>query len=66
MYGIKFLDHTISNNLRAWHILIPRTVFEIQGSEKNVKNTPTPNFGEILPRLCRPGETLDSQLGQIF
>jgi len=63
MYRIKFVGHDIYNNLRPWHI---GTVFEIQGSEKNVKTPPTPKFGEILPRLCRPGETLDSQLGQIF
>ena len=60
MKNIKFIYLWISNNLLSWHILISRTVFEIQRLEKNVKNTPIPNFGEILPWMCRPGETLDS------
>ena len=32
--------------------MISPTVFEIQGSKKNAKNTPTPNLREIFPRLC--------------
>jgi len=35
------------------------------GVRKIVKKN-TPNFGELLPRLCRPGETLDSQFRQIL
>jgi len=36
------------------------------GVRKISKNTPTPNFGEILLPLCCPTLSLDSQLGQIF
>jgi len=39
-------------------------IFWATGFEKRKKNTP--NFVEILPPLCFPEETLDSQLRQIF
>ena len=65
MYIIK-IEGLIITNWLARHILISVTVFEIQGFEKSQKNTPTPNFGEILPLLCRPGETLNSQLRWIL
>jgi len=56
----------IYNYLRAWYILISQTVFEITEVRKIAEITPTPNFLEILPRLWCSGETLDSQLSQIF
>jgi len=52
---IKFADLLFYNNLLAGHILIPPTVFEIQGFEvrylknKNKIKKLTPNFREILP-----------------
>jgi len=66
MYEIEFSGLLIYSNLLAGHILISSTVFEIQGFDKSQKTTPTPNFGEILPRLCCPAMTLDSHLNHIF
>jgi len=35
MYKIKFVDLLIYNKLLSMHILIPPTVFDIQGLEKS-------------------------------
>jgi len=40
VYGLKFVDFQIYNNLLPWHILISRTVFEIQGPKKTKKIPP--------------------------
>ena len=62
---IIFVRLSVYINLLRRHILVSPTVLEIQGFEKSQK-TPTPNFREILLRLCCPGETLNSQLRLIF
>jgi len=63
MYRIKFVGLLIYNNELAGHISLSPTIFEIPGFEKSKKKETTLKFGELLPQLCCPGETLDSQLG---
>ena len=63
---INFIGQLVSSNLLPEHILISLTVFKKQTFEICGKKIPTPTFGEILPQLRCPRETLDPQLKQIF
>jgi len=47
-------------------LISPTVFFQIQGNKISQKTAPPLIFGEILTRLCCPGETLDSQLKEIF
>jgi len=52
--------------LTSMLVLISLTVFEIRGFKISWKNSPAPNFEEILPRLCCQGKTLNSPLKLTF
>ena len=55
MYRTKFVGLDIYNNLRALHVLISRTVFEIQRFGKNVKTPPPLILGKYYPDCAVQG-----------